>query len=698
MSEPPIQQDQENEGGNLRVQGISMEAISEQVRNLNNLVSAYIVTSDATNAEIKEKLKALEALPGDVTLLSNELKMQEHEIKQRFVKQNKKIEERLSGSEGARKSDSRSAGLGTTMFGNFTTREEADGPRPGRKSISARLNSQGRKIAKNDSDRERDASDDESQDLEEANYEEDDREDERSNEDKFKNIFGLPTRRKLKGNTQLQVSVAMQEIKPEDKMQKISVGSVLRTIEQFREYRSRSSAHDERNFSEFISVSVQRTLVDNEKALGVPNSSQMRYDNFHQYAHGEILCMLARYIRTHNRTKQKFIQVFVKALRQLELEKNERGQWTIQANGWSEHAQRPLSDWILRAMDVHFLMTCGKLADEILPKEDYGKMPDVGLIRAAIECLGPLKDTVLMYITEAKLKELKTFPDFLKELKSMNECVQKSDLKIQRMNTQITPVTPYKELISSALQKTDTSQKYKRAYYDNRKKEIETAQYKTNQTSRSGFTGGRYNRFEGNDSDSDHETLRRGALVYGEEDSDNENNVQHIKQEEPRQSVQVQDQVNPNLVYNTINDDVFIDSLNRMEYAEKGSTKTMTDPKLLVCFEKIDKGKCEIKDCKYNHKTEDCRNHVIRAFLKASRSPLVTEHELSKLISQAKTPTSNTPSSNSYVPSAIPRFQTQVRAGGGSGGQRLSFPDTGSVREIVGQDGTNAQVGFSQES
>lgn len=664
-----MSQEQDVEG----VLGENDSSVQAQLQDLTLMFRDFITVTTNANEEIKGELAALR---NEQTLTNTELLKQEEQI------------ERLSTG-GSRTQAAPTVQLDTTRFGAFSSPSGIDSSIYRRNSIRSHLHGgQQNPTAEVRAEEEKNKS----------------KPEEEQGKFGYGSFFGLQTHNRLTANPQLQVSVAMQEIKAEDKMQTISTNSVLRIVEKFKEYRSSSSAHDVRGFDEFISQPVQRMLIDNEKALDVPFCSQLRYDTFHNLNQNEILCMLARYIRSQNVTKQEFLKVFVKALREFQLDRDDRNSWTVQTNGWSKHAQKPLSEWIQRAYDVHFFLTCGVIKDEVLPNETYAKDPDVGLIRASVECLGVLKDTVVMFMTEDSLKRLKSFPEFLAELKKMNEHLQKSDRAIMRENAKITPVTPYKDLVSGVLQKLDTFQKNKRAHYEDRKKEIEKSQqssYRGNaQAPRStGFTGGRFNRFEGEEDSEDENQVKRGALIYGEEDSGSD---QDVKESEPEQSnaQETQNQIDSSLIYKVVDDEGLLNAYNRMEYAEKGSVKKLTDsmnPQMLVCFEKIDKGKCEIKDCKYNHKTEDCRNHVIKAFLKASRSPLVTSEELGKLITQAKNPASS-PSTGLPTTTAIPRFHSQVRTGGGSGGLRNQYPHTGHVREMVSQDGVTNAVNFSSDS
>ena len=633
-----------------------------------------------------------ERIAGDFTALRSELRIQETETSRELAKQEEVIK-RLS--EGGTSSRNPSVTLDPNIFGSLASPTGLAGLPHRRDSITTRLQMQGVQNRSEGTIPPMTPAAANEQNNDER------KEEEKSGSSGYDRFFGLNANNRLSTNKQLQVSVAVQEIKPEDKMLKISTNAVLRLAEKFREYRSISSAHDMRGFDEFISPQVQRLLVDNEKALDVPFSSGLTYDSFHTLTQKDILSMLARYIRSQNVTKQEFLQVFIKGLRQLQLEKDDRHSWQVQTNGWSKHAQKPLSEWIQRAYDVHFFLTCGTIKDEVLPNENYAKDPDVGLIRVSVDCLGVLKDTVVMYITEESLKRLKSFPEFLVALKAMNEDLQRSDRKIMQQNARITPVVPYKDLVSSTLQKLDNF-KARRDQYDARKKEIETTQRKTfpsYNTSHGKFTGGRLNRLEvGADSEEDDVEVRRGALTYGEEDNNTDEDTEQVLAAKLQSNVSQEPLNDPNSMMRYIEDDVKADAFNRMEYAEKGSAhKSLTDPKLLVCFEKIDKGRCEIKDCKYNHKTEDCRNHVIKAFLKASRSPLVSSDEFGKFLTQAKNPTPHSQTSGLPTTSAVPRFTNQVRTGGGAVGLRNTFPHTSNMKEMVSQDGITNQVPFSND-
>jgi hypothetical protein len=282
-----------------------------------------------------------------------------------------------------------------------------------------------------------------------------------------------------------------------------------------------------------------------------------------------------------------------------------------------------------------------------------------------------------MSMTEDKLKQLKSFPEFLVELQKLNERLQRSDRAIMLENARITPVTPYKELVSNALQKLDNLQNSRRAHYDERKKEIEQSQQRF---SHHGLHGGRQNRIEGADSADEGDPPRR-VLIYGDDDTDDDIVVE-APLPPPGRPFPSDVPLDPVDAYDTV------DSLYRLEHPSRGPDKR--DPKQLVCFEKIEKGKCDIRDCQYNHKTEDCRNYVVRAFLKASRSPLVTSEELVKLVTQSKSPSSASPTVGLPSSSAIPRFRPDARAGAGS----LPPPKlhSGSLKELVGLDGVSNPV------
>jgi hypothetical protein len=661
----------------------TVNGIKEQLSGLAKIVENFILHSSSD----------MEKITGDMAALNFELRMQETETGKQLARQEEVIK-RLSEGGGSNPRNP-SVTLDTNIFTSLASPTgSADLPHR-RESIITLLQSQGVQS------RNEGAIPPMTPAATTANNQES-KDEEQTGPHGYDKFFGLHSTNRLSTNKQLQVSVAVQEIKPEDKeMQTISTNSVLRAVEKFREYRSISSAHDLRGFDEFISHQVQRLLIDNEKSLDVPFSTGLSYDSFSSIKQKDILCMTARYIRSQNVKKTEFIKVFIKGLRELELEKNERGNWEVQANGWSRHAQKPLSEWIQRAYDVHFFLTCGTVRHEILPNETYAKDPDVGLIRIAIGCLGKLKDTAVMFIGEAVLKKLTTFPEFLVELKKMNEEMQRTDRRIMQQNARITPVIPYNELVSSTLQSL-SNLKARREHYDSRKKEIETDQRKTftgHNTARSGFAGNRFNRLEvGADSDEDENELHRGALVYPEEDTNSDNGTEQVLVNKSHSDATQDSRSDSYGMVQAIDDDVRAEAFNRMEYAEKGSAhKSLTDPKLLVCFEKIDKGRCEIKDCKYNHKTEDCRNHVIKAFLKASRSPLLTSDELGKFLAQAKSPTQ---SQTGGLPttSAIPRFSNTIRSGGGAGGLRNTFPHTSHVKEMVSQDNSTTLVPFSQDN
>ena len=440
---------------------------------------------------------------------------------------------------------------------------------------------------------------------------------------------------RLVGQQHFAVSIPLEKVSL--KIETLTINSLIKAKKTMREDAANSAAPGARGFDEYFSHEVKEKIVSSEKTMRTDLGAVVTLDNFSAFSDELILKMAARYIRRipGEGTVKGFKEVFIKSIGSVKIIDTERGPWVPETKGWNKHVHQPLADWILRFRDVYFILTFGVLRGELIPEEDYRKEP-VGLIRIAVEILEDLKDVVIQFLTEERLKKMKSMAEFVTALEDMNEHFHNSDFELTKQDSKITKEKDYKEVVRDLLQKSSA----RRDQYDKRREELGIGKVsgfprRVDTPTRSFNVPRRphLSRYAGEDSDEDEAKI--APLEEEEDNGDDEEVVKGPKpfQEQPINAIAADE--------NGMFDERYSQTMMRMEFTEKGSTKS-TDQKVrnkneMPCFVFVDKGVCDDKErCEYSHDMNLCREYAKKALQKSSRSPLLSKEDIASVIGNAK--------------------------------------------------------------
>jgi len=251
------------------------------------------------------------------------------------------------------------------------------------------------------------------------------------------NLFNLDSPPVSEKDNPPATMITEYKVQENEQMSFLSAKSYRYAKDKYELYRNTSSDKS-RRLVHFIRQDIQKALVDNELRLCTELSATLNYNRIHELSDENIQKMVARKLRPITETDYR--NQMLKSITPFKPVDSTYDKLEVKNYDISMH--QPVCRLLQEFADFDELFRLAATPDEIaqLPKMEYGKDSKPGVFRIALHCTGKYAESFKNFVTEEKLKTFKSFEEFDKHLRSVNDKLSTQAIELRRTEVKLQPL------------------------------------------------------------------------------------------------------------------------------------------------------------------------------------------------------------------------------------------------------------------